>query len=254
MKKSTIANIKKHALEDYPREACGLLLITSLGKEQYIPCRNKAVGNDHFIMAAEDYADAERQGEVVGVVHSHPEAASKPSEADLVACEASELPWYIVSVYKDLISGQLATSDLNMVEPIGYEAPLVGREFALATLDCYSLILDFFSREHGIELPDFERELRATTWWEDPANESLYLKHFEAAGFVEVSDGPQENDVILMEVQTKAGPNHAGVMLKDGLMLHHLYGRLSTRAIYGGYWAETTRRVVRHKELIGGTQ
>lgn len=40
-------------------------------------------------------------------------------------------------------------------------------------------------------------------------------------------------------------PNHAAVYLGDGLMLHHMYGRLSSRDVYGGYWREVTRLVVR---------
>jgi len=51
-----------------------------------------------------------------------------------------------------------------------------------------------------------------------------------------------------MQVQSKNGvPNHAGVYLGDGIMLHHLYGRLSSRDVYGGYWREVTRLTLRHE-------
>ncbi|MBI0320618.1 C40 family peptidase [Streptomyces javensis] len=42
-------------------------------------------------------------------------------------------------------------------------------------------------------------------------------------------------------------PNHAGIYLGDGQMLHHLYGRLSEAAPYGGMWSERTRYIVRHE-------
>ena len=32
-------------------------------------------------------------------------------------------------------------------------------------------------------------------------------------------------------------------------MLHHLYGRLSERVVYGGYWQDVTCAIVRHKDL-----
>jgi hypothetical protein len=32
-------------------------------------------------------------------------------------------------------------------------------------------------------------------------------------------------------------------------MLHHLYGRLSERVVYGGHWQEITRAVLRHKDM-----
>ncbi|BEN12108.1 hypothetical protein SMETP3_25960 [Serratia marcescens] len=30
--------------------------------------------------------------------------------------------------------------------------------------------------------------------------------------------------------------NHAGILLADDLLLHHMYGMLSQRVLYGGYW------------------
>ncbi|CDH24888.1 putative phage minor tail protein (phage tail protein) (fragment) [Xenorhabdus bovienii str. kraussei Becker Underwood] len=44
-------------------------------------------------------------------------------------------------------------------------------------------------------------------------------------------------DVIIMQVQANE-PNHAGVYIGDGLMIHHMYGQLSNRVPYSGYWQE----------------
>ncbi|CAI1581557.1 Uncharacterised protein [Serratia marcescens] len=44
--------------------------------------------------------------------------------------------------------------------------------------------------------------------------------------------------------------NHAGILLADGLLLHHMYGMLSQRVPYGGYWKERTVKVLRHKALM----
>lgn len=57
--------------------------------------------------------------------------------------------------------------------------------------------------------------------------------------------------MIVMQVQA-AEPNHAAIYLGDGLMLHHLYGRLSERAVYGGYWQERTIFTLRHKDMPHG--
>jgi len=52
-----------------------------------------------------------------------------------------------------------------------------------------------------------------------------------------------------MQIRSKNGvPNHAGIYLGDGLMLHHMYGRLSRKDTYGGYWREMTRGVARHAQ------
>jgi cell wall-associated NlpC family hydrolase len=44
-------------------------------------------------------------------------------------------------------------------------------------------------------------------------------------------------------------PNHASVYLGDGLILHHLQGRLSSRDVYGGYWQKVSTHALRHPDL-----
>lgn len=247
MNKATVNAIRKHAEAEYPNEACGLV-VKAGRKERYVPCRNKNASGNHFVMHPEDYADAEEAGEIIAVVHSHPDHPAKPSEADIVSCETSGLPWLIAEVREG------KTGEIVRIEPKGYEAPLLGRMFFHGVLDCYSLVKDVYQRERGIELPEPERE---DGWWEGEAE--LYLDNFAAAGFREVTDGSLEPfDVILMQLRSKR-TNHAGVYLGDtplseapnlhrvpNAMIHHRYGRLSERVVYGGYWRDITRMVIRY--------
>ncbi len=252
MNKKTLAAIRKHSLEEYPKEACGLV-IREGRKEVYTPCKNIASEPEEtFVLCPKDFASAEDKGKILMVVHSHPEGSCRPSEADKVMCSETQVPWMILSVYKDLITGEMNTDDYCIIEPEGYEAPLEGRSWNPPTLDCMSLIEDYYKRILDIEVPKFELAKRAGDWWEEEGAESLYLKHYEEAGFIKVDDGPKEHDVIIMEIASKAGPNHAGVYLGDdtGYFLHHLHSRLSGKDIYGGYWVRHTRMIVRHKELM----
>jgi len=76
MEQKTLQAIQAHAVAEYPRECCGLVVATAAG-EQYLPCRNTAeTPSEHFRLPAEDYADAEDQGELLAVVHSHPQVIS----------------------------------------------------------------------------------------------------------------------------------------------------------------------------------
>lgn len=248
MNKSIVKAMKAHAEADYPREACGVI-VKAGRRERYIPCRNKAPGNNHFIMHPEDFADAEDQGEIISIVHSHPDYPAAPSEADKVGCEASGLPWLIISVREGV------AQEIERIEPKGYNAPLVGRMFFHGVLDCYSLVQDVYQRELGITLPHFARE---DGWW--TGEQELYLDNFETAGFRRVTDDSLEPyDVILMHLRSDRA-NHAGVYLGDkslreapGLhavpnaMIHHRYGYLSERVVYGGYWLDITRMVVRYE-------
>jgi cell wall-associated NlpC family hydrolase len=113
-------------------------------------------------------------------------------------------------------------------------------------LDCYQLIVDWYAQERGVTLPQFAR---ADEWWNDGKSD-LYTEGFPLAGFTKLPEGAalQAGDVILMQIRARNGvPNHAAIYLGDGLILHHLHGRLSSRDVYGGMWAENTRAVVRHR-------
>jgi len=240
--------IADHALAEYPRECCGLVVLQN-GHEVYVPCRNIAARpTEDFRLSPEDYALAEDVGPVLAVVHSHPGGRARPSGADRATCEQSGVDkWVIVSlgVQSD---GSTAIDEWFEFGPSGYVAPLLGRQFVHGVHDCYDLIRSYYQLERGILLPDFER---SDNWWEDGTS-NLYLDHYREAGFVDV--GPtatlQAGDVLLMQIRSKNDvPNHAGIYLGDGLMLHHMHGRLSGRAVWGGMWAQCLRTVLRYEEV-----
>lgn len=238
------SEIAEHGCAAYPREACGLIIVER-GRERYIPCRNVAVGEESFVLPAADYAAAEERGEVVAVVHTHPDVPATPSQADRVACEASGLPWHIARVDGSVDGAGPVVTEWQSCKPCGYEAPLVGREFSHGVLDCYTLIRDWYRRERGIELPDFARRDR---WWSDGSADDLYLANYGGAGFERLPDDAElrEGDVIIMQMRSDKA-NHAGVYLGDGRILHHLYGRLSSRDVYGGQMLTNTRVRVRYR-------
>ena len=242
MDNKTETAIRDHAQAEYPRECCGLVAIIK-GKERYLPCRNEAeTPLEHFVLSAEDYAKAEDMGEIVAVVHSHPDALAIASEADKVACESSGLPWHIVAVAVPDGAQEPVAGEIVTIAPSGYEAPLVGRTFVHGVLDCYSIIRGWYARERGIELPNFERR---DGWWNDGSS-NLYLDHFEAAGFQPIKGAIQVGDIVLMQIRSENHvPNHAAVYIGDGQIIHHMHGRLSSRDVYDGWFQEVTRLVIR---------
>lgn len=226
-----------HAAECSPREACGVVIIHK-GRQVYRPCRNLSRGESHFIIDPVDMAEAEDQGEIVAIVHSHPDVPPAPGEADRVSCEAWGLPWLIVS---------WPSGDHGVLEPSGYVAPYVGRVYVYGSMDCYGLVQDWYRAELGIRLPAI---IRPERWWKEGGN--LYLEHVQAAGFMPVlnPDLPQRGDLIFMRIDSPEHPNHAAIYLGEGQILHHLEGRLSSRDTYGDFYRRVTHSVWRHRDHL----
>jgi len=246
MEQSTLQAIQAHAVAEYPRECCGLVVATTVG-EQYLPCQNTAeTPSEHFRLPAEDYANAEDQGELLAVVHSHPNAPATASHADRVMCEESGLPWHIISVGQ-VTGADPECGDVQTIQPSGYVAPLVGRQFSHGILDCYTLVRDFYERELGIQLSQYDRD---DEWW-DKGLDLYSLDRLRAEGFDLIDGELKHGDMVLMQIRSPV-PNHAGVYLGDGQLLHHMHGRLSEVITYGGMWTERTRYIVRHKEARHG--
>ena len=242
MKTETLQAASDHAVRDYPNESCGL--VVSVGrKERYVPCRNVAADpKADFEIHGLDWDAAEELGTITMVVHSHPDTGPHPTESDRLGCEHSKLPWTILAVHADPSQPEAppVVVSSHSFAPMGYEAPLRGREFIFGKQDCYTLVQDYYKRELGIELPDFAR---TDKFWE--RGENLYMDNFASAGFEEIPAPAQKGDLILMAIRSDI-VNHAGIWLGDkDAMLHHPYEHLSERTVYGGYWAENTRAFIR---------
>lgn len=223
-----------HSVDSYPNECCGLIIVVK-GRKRYRPCKNLAeTPDEHFILDPLDYAAAEDLGEVVAVVHSHPKSNPAPSQADRVACEKSGLPWYIVNPL---------TEQWGYCEPEGFELPYVGREFSFGIVDCWTLVRDYYQREYGIALHDYDR--RDGFWLR---GENMYVDNLPNEGFRPIPvDDVQPGDLILMQLVSPL-PNHAAIYLGDQIILHHIQNRLSSRDVYGrGYYANNTVSGYRHE-------
>ena len=239
------AAIQAHAAECFPAECCGLIV-----NDVYVQCRNISKHADQFEIHPEDLVAAEDSGETQAFVHSHPNASARASELDLLQIELHQKPW-VICAYPDI--------EFQVYEPCGYKAPLVGRNYIHGIQDCYSIVRDFYERELGINLIDFERE---DAWWEHKESKSLYLDGFGEAGFIEVND-LQYGDVMLCRVGRTEHVNHAIIWLGDqtelkseqteacvgsSIILHHPYGRKSVREVFGWQWQERVAKVVRYVE------
>lgn len=260
LRDSTVKAMLKHAEKEYPRESCGVVVISPDGVEKYVRCKNIAKDkSEEFVLCPDSYVAAEEKGEVVGIVHSHPDWTTKPSDHDIAVMSVNHelqlsidptsklIPWHIVS---------WPEGDYRQVDPC-VPTSLLGLPFVHSVWDCWALCEAYYIKYHGISFPPFERK---DLWWEDKDGPSLYEDFYEGAGFYQVSK-PEVGDMMIMQIGRTCHPNHAGIYLGEAgefegqkfvgstLMLHHLYGKKSEVIVYGGQWQQRTRLILRHKDM-----
>jgi len=221
----------QHAADCQPLESCG---VVADGIFMAVP--NKATRYDTFVMDMPAFLEIANQHDINAIVHSHIYALPQASDADRAMCEATAKPWLIVS----WPLGTYAT-----IEPCGFRAPLIGRQWAWGTHDCYGCIRDGIRDYAGIELPDFDRKW---LWWEN--GEDTIAEQFASAGFLTVDDQWRHCDVIGMRIWPSKVVNHLGLFLYPDVILHHMLGRLSAREVYGGMYQQATVLHLRHKDLM----
>ena len=158
---------EQHAETEHPDESCGLVAIIK-GEQKYWPCKNLSKQNfDYFILDPEDYADCEDQGEIVGLVHSHPQGSANPSDTDKAGCEFSGLEWHIYS---------LQMKNWHSFKPTGWKPDnLIGRQWAWGSQDCWSLICDYYKEKLNINIKKWPRPKTIKDFAENPYFEKVLL-------------------------------------------------------------------------------
>lgn len=215
--------ILNHAKQCGEAECCGFVI----DNKTYLPCKNiSSTPTETFEIATEDWIDAEQQGEITAVVHSHPNGLPILSQADQFYQQQTGLDWWLVCD--------------NKIHKFRYIKPLLGREFKHGEIDCLTLVRDAYMLT-GINLPNYERQ---DDWWHNGQN--LYLDLLPKNEFEQVDD-VQEGDVILVCLGSTT-PNHAAIYIGNQFILHHCPNRLSKRDLYDGFWLKYTHSIWRHKQ------
>lgn len=219
---------RRHAVKSWDHECCGIVEAGA-----YVPLMNVAEDpRATFRLPVRTFADHA----VEAVIHSHCSERNRPwpSRADMVSQLETGVPWGIVWTSATEARGPIWWGEFVLDEP------LIGRDFHPGIHDCYSLLRAWFWQTRGIKLLEFPRD---ENWWDEGAD--LFREGFAKAGFFELKgddSGLREGDVVLMQIHGKV-PNHCGIILDNGLMLHHLAGRLSRHEPFGPWARFVTHRL-----------
>lgn len=121
IRRSVLADIRRHLVAAYPAEGCGFLVGARQRDGEVVindrhPVNNHRFGDGaertRYLISPDDFRLAERQAatdglELVGVYHSHPDVAARPSSFD----REHAWPWYlylIVSIAGGVVKDERA--------------------------------------------------------------------------------------------------------------------------------------------------
>ena len=210
-----IEDIQKHFEKEYPREACGIISVVK-GKKKWYPCENVSEEDEHFLIDTDYYLKLTRTTDIIGIVHSHPNASSEPSEFDIASCNALGKDFYIFS-YPGM--------DLTVLSPEIKTTDLYGREYEFGVTDCFDAMRDYLETQNIKILP---RVMFIEDFWDkniDYFTEET-IKNWNHYP-VELNN-IQKNDVLIFKIFSEIN-NHCGVYLGNDIFYHHAENRLSCR-------------------------
>lgn len=247
-----------HVSEEYPNEACGMIVSGEHGLLRYVRARNIHDDPENaFTIDPSDYETASEAG-LVAIVHSHTKGQNCPSREDMIGQEATGLPWVIVV----MAGPDHIVEDFSF--PLDRNAPLIGVNFRPGVADCVETISRFYWQEHRIVVHGGPRD---DVWWlgeegkEDEAPD-LFLDLYEREGFRRLS--PEEihevpgdptsplklrrGDVGLVRVMSPRRLNHGVVYTGGQMMVHHLFNKLSAETPISR-WLPRIEVWLRHRAL-----
>lgn len=244
--------MRESAANAAPNEMCGAVVKNDSGVYFVEMTNGHEDPKNYFKLRAQDLAHIEDNNEILAIAHSHPKHSAELSAMDAYSSRLHNKPFVVVG-HDGTVKWHAVPSPL----------PLLGREYVHDVVDCFTIVRDYFARELGIHINDFERK---DGWWRDPDHPSLYLENFEKEGFVQVpKEDLRRNDVLLVRLGETAHVNHALIYLGDDgklkseqtpdcigktLYLHHPHGGLSVRKILGNDLYSKAEYVVRHRSLM----
>lgn len=247
---------KLHARQVFPEEACGIVL-----DSEYIRMQNEAADPAHHEEGNPDCACrlcsfkissekiAPNLSKIQFILHSHPNGTPSPSKIDMAMQIASQVPWGIIPITEDRVGDPVLWGDQLPISPV------LGRQFIHGVNDCYSVIRDAFRLgrdgliEQGVTsswpyAPITLRDVpRNNEWWN--SDDDLYGLLPPSHGWKEISrEELQPGDAFLVRFNSDKF-SHAGMLIDENLVLHHLPNRMSRREPAGG-WIRKAERFLRY--------
>jgi proteasome lid subunit RPN8/RPN11 len=211
--------IKEHALEESPRECCGIIV----NDVKVVRCRNVAhKPMDHFSLSPLDYMKASREGDINAIYHSHLDE-EKFSPSDIINSQTHEVNYILYNIKNN------SFSEFN---PLKKKTFIHSTSFKTGISDCMTLVINYYKENFDIDLSDLNFLRMKEDWSErDPLliqkiielNRTNHSDLFEEIDFLETT--LRKHDIISLEYIKGKGVCHTAVYVGSGNIFHHPRGK-----------------------------
>lgn len=252
LSKNIESAIKKFAIEEFPKEACGVL--TKIGKKLVaVKCENISDSpEERFVISSDEFKGFIDTTGVYAIWHTHVNDLYPltPSPTDIAACNVTGVDWIIIDM-KSYDDEKIEFGEFFNIEPEEYDDNYLERPYIYGVRDCFTLARDYYKKEFNIDI-DFRAEgYPEITDWQNRGI-SMLTDSYKKAGFVKLFDEePRVGDLFLIQMSASI-TDHIAIYIGDDKILHHCVGRLSTVDVYGGgFWQKHTTTHLRHQFHMG---
>lgn len=220
---------QEYCVTKYPEEACAFVI-----DDKLVPVANVAeFPRDHFSLSSKDQL---RILTAQAFLHSHPDGDMSPSEGDMRAQIAANIPF-----------GLCMNTDKGAERIVWWgdhllDAPVLERPFISGVFDCYEAVRAVYWQEREIKLKPFARE---DDWWNTEAD--LIIDSLEKSDFASTNEEPEKYDLYAMSFLSSGKITHLAVNMGEGTIIHHLESGVS-KVDYSVRYARFITKVFRYND------
>lgn len=229
----------KEICRSYPNvESCGVVTRIAKKYNLYHLDNLSKKPDRHFIC---EFSKPEKET-LLFSFHSH--SSGGPSRADKIASDKLNLQTIVYSIQEDKFYEH---------SPNPQSVVYVGRPFIPGSLDCFSLVVDYYKKEYNLSIPNIDHPIRYEKWERIIQNPTAMYAKYKTdvnlvehtlinAGFAKVKQ-PERGDILLFKL-IKDAVTHIGVYIGGNNYLHH---PADTKSLISPYDQGKIYCIMRHK-------
>lgn len=240
--------IKIYCIENKHEESCGFIYKTESNILKIYKCKNIASDSKkYFLINDEDYERCCFKGDIICCFHSHLKNFTFSYE-DIKESFKNQIPYLLYNLKED---------NFYYFDPDKYKRyeKYLDLDFEFGKNDCFSLCLDFYKNELGIELYDPTPDRNKI--YKPPHNNVIcdrliFKKWLDDSNLTPLDIKDQSEfklyDLLIFDGWGRDEPTHFAIYLENKMILHHTFNGKSKMEAMRTAYKKYYKFLLRHKK------